>query len=78
MIKIENEVTTVGIEVRDDETCVIINGSGSDVICAAVQLLVALADALSRHGQTEDKLRHLLALCATASDAIRDDLLNKK
>ena len=78
MIKIENEVTTVGIEVGDSETKVVIHGSNLDVISASVQLLVALADALSGHGQTEDKLRHLLALCATASDAIRDDLLNKK
>ncbi len=67
MIKIENEVATVGIEVGDSETKVVIHGSGMDVISAAVQLLVALADALSRHGQTEDKMRHLLALHGTAA-----------
>lgn len=78
MIKIENEVATVGIEVRDDETCVIINGSGSDVICAGVKLLVSLVDALSDSGRTEDKLRHLIALHCTAADAIRNDLLSKK
>lgn len=78
MIKIENEVTTVGIEVRGDETCVIIHGSGSDVISAAVHLLVSLADALSDGGRTEDKLRHLLALYGTAADAIRADALSKK
>ncbi|GAA6482077.1 hypothetical protein K250101E9_48400 [Enterocloster aldenensis] len=78
MIKIENKVTTVGIEVRGDETCVIIHGSGSDVFSAGVHLLVSLADALSDCGRTEDKLRHLLALYGTAADAIRNDLLSKK
>ena len=78
MIKIENEVTTVGIEVGDSETKVVIHGSSLDVISAGVQLLVALADTLSRHGRTEDKLRHLLALCGTAADAIHDDLLSEK
>ena len=77
MIKIENKVTTVGIEVRGDETCVIIHGSGSDVISAGVHLLVSLADALSDGGRTEDKLRHLLALYGTAADAIRNDLLSR-
>ena len=78
MIKAENEVTTVGIEVRDDETCVIIHGSGSDVISAGVHLLVSLADALSDGGRTEDKLRHLLALHGAAANAIRNDLFSKK
>ncbi len=77
MIKIENKVTTVGIEVRGDETCVIIHGSGLDVISAGAQLLVSLADALSDGGRSEDKLRHLLALYGTAADAIRADALSK-
>ena len=78
MIMIENKVTTVGIEVGEDETKVIIHGGSLDVISAAVQLLVSLADVLSDNGQTEVKLMHLDALCGTAADAIRDDLLSKK